>query len=330
MNVTLKPADIRAAGEFKHTSPLLGGRFDPTGTFVFVTAEDNGIHRWHLADKKRVELKGHKSWGRALGFTQNRLLISGDYTGKVLLWPFAAENPTPVQELQAHTGWLRALHVHPSDTMLATCGNDNLVKLWSLPDLKPIRTFEGHTSHVYNVAFHPTQPMVVSADQKGTVKVWNTEKGTLERELDAKVLHKYDKTFGADIGGVRSIAFTPDGKYLACAGITNVTNAFAGVGNPLVVLFDWETGKVKQLLKPKAAFQGTAWGVVCHPDGHIISTAGGNGGMLWFWKADAANDVFAFKLPQNARDLALHPDGKRLAVPCNDGAVRIYDASPKA
>jgi hypothetical protein len=25
----------------------------------------------------------------------------------------------------------------------------------------------------------------------------------------------------------------------------------------------------------------------------------------------------------------LHPDGKRIAVPCADGVVRVYDISPK-
>ncbi len=330
MNVTLKPADIRPAGEFKQPSPLLAARFDPTGTFVFASAEDSVIHRWTLADGKHTELKGHQSWLRGLAFhAKQKLLLSGDYTGKILFWPFDASEPKPSHTIEAHTGWIRSLAVNPSETLLASCGNDRTVKLWSLPDGKPIRTLQGHESHVYNVAFHPTQPYLVSADQKGIVKVWQVEKGTAERELDAKVLHKYDKTFGADIGGIRAIAFTPDGKYLACAGITNVSNAFAGVGNPLVVLFDWETAKVKQLLKPKQAFQGTAWGVVCHPDGHLISAAGGNGGMLWFWKPDSAQDLFAFKLPVNARDLALHPDGKRLAVPCSDGKLHVYDATAR-
>jgi hypothetical protein len=121
------------------------------------------------------------------------------------------------------------------------------------------------------------------------------------------------------------MAFGPDGKLLACAGITNVSNAFAGVGNPLVVLFDWQSGKHKQLLRPKAAFQGTGWGVVVHPAGFVLGVAGGNGGMLYAWKPEAAPDYFALKLKANARDLDLHPDGRRLAVAFNDGAVRIYE-----
>ena len=42
--------------------------------------------------------------------------------------------------------------------------------------------------------------------------------------------------------------FSADGAYLVCAGITNVSNAFAGTGNPLFVLFDWKTGKSTYLL----------------------------------------------------------------------------------
>src|SRR5205807_1515673 len=55
-----------------------------------------------------------------------------------------------------------------------------------------------------------------------------------------------------------------------------------------------------------------------------------HGGALWFWKPDAAQAVHTLALPNNARDLDLHPDGKRLAVPFFDGAVRVYDLAPKA
>src|SRR5262249_45040856 len=150
--------------------------------------------------------------------------------------------------------------VSPDGKTLASCGNDLLVKLWSLPDGKPLATLEGHESHVYNVAFHPGGKALASADLKGNVKEWALPDGAEKRTLDAtKVLHKYDNTFGADHGGVRSMTFDASGGLLACAGITNVSNAFAGIGNPVVVLFDWATGKQKALLRPKAAFNGTAW-----------------------------------------------------------------------
>ncbi len=74
------------------------------------------------------------------------------------------------------------------------------------------------------------------------MKDWDLKAGKLVRDLDAKAFAKYDPVFMADIGGVRSTAFDAKGEQLACAGITNVSNAFAGVGNPLVVLLDWATG----------------------------------------------------------------------------------------
>jgi WD40 repeat protein len=325
----IDPAKTHLLKEHKHTSPLLGCRFDPSGQFVFAGAQDNSIVRWHLDSGKKTLLTGHKSWVRALAFaTKDKLLVSGDYAGRLLAWPTDAEEPKPAWSVEAHRGWVRALAVSPDGKTLASCGNDHLVKLWSIPEGKLLSELSGHDCHVYNVAFHPDGKHLVSADLKGIVQVWNLtasrERERPERQFDAKVLHKYDPSFRADIGGIRSMAFSADGSLLACAGITNVSNAFAGVGNPLVVLFDFQSGKQKQSLRTKTPFQGTAWGVVHHPAGFLVSVAGGNGGMLWFWKPDSAQDFFNLKLPNNARDLDLHRDGRQVAVAFFDGAVRTY------
>lgn len=316
--------------QWKHSSPLIGARFDPTGRFVFAGAQDNAVVRWSLADGKPTLFQGHRSWVRGLAFSlAHRLLFTADWAGKLLAWRIDDDKPAPVANLVAHQGWVRALAVSPDGRTLASCGNDHLVKLWSLPDLRPIRALSGHDCHVYNVGFHPREGSLVSADLKGRLKVWDPSAGKLLREWSGSTLHKYDSGFGADIGGIRSMAFTPDGTLLACAGITNVSNAFAGVGNPLVVVFDWASGKIKIELKTKSNFQGTAWGVVCHPQGYILGAGGGNGGALWAWKPDNAVEFHTLALPDNARDLDLHPDRRRLAIPCHDGFLRVYDQAAK-
>jgi WD40 repeat protein len=327
--VKIDPAQTRMVAELKHTAPLLGCRCDPSGKYIFAGGQDNAVQRWDIASGKKTTLTGHESWIRAIAFAANeKLAITADYHGKLLFWPVDAEAPKPVKSIEAHDGWVRWMTVSPDGKRLATAGNDGVVKLWSLPDCKPIASLSGHGCHVYAAVFAP-DGTVASCDLKGVVKVWDVARGAATREMDAKILYKYDTGFMADIGGARGMAYSPDGKYLACSGITDVSNAFAGVGNPLVVVFDAATGQRKHLLRPKEAFQGTAWGVGFHPAGFAIAVGGGNGGALWFWSLDKGENVFTLKFPNNGRDLALHPDGKRLAVPFADGAVRVYDMSPK-
>jgi WD40 repeat protein len=320
------PVRTRMVLELRYNSPLLGCRFDPTGRFVFAGAQDNTIQRWTLAGGQRVACEGHRSWVRALAFqAAERKLISGDYAGRVLIWSTDAAPPTPERTIEAHRGWVRAIAVSPDGQRFATCGNDNLVKLWSFATGELLREFSGHNWHVYNVAFHPAGTHLASADLHGNVKDWNLADGREVRTLDATLLFRYDPTFRADHGGVRSMAFNADGSLLACAGITDVTNAFAGIGRPAVVLFNWQSGQRQQVLRPQANFQGTAWGVGFHPHGFIAGAGAGNGGALWFWRPDQAASFHTVTLPNNARDLHMHPDGRRLAIPFFDSAVRIYE-----
>ncbi|MGH7134497.1 MAG: WD40 repeat domain-containing protein, partial [Pirellulales bacterium] len=311
------PTQIKLVKEFKHNRPLLACRIDRTGRFALTGAQDNLVVRWDLAGENKLEFAGHESWVRGLAFQPaGDLLASGDYAGKLCAWRWAADAAAPpVYSIAAHQGWLRAVAVSPDGSTWATCGNDRLVRLWSAADGKLIRELAGHESHVYNVAFHPSGGQLASCDLKGVVKHWDLSSGAAARQLDGSVLWKFDTVFHADIGGARGMAFSPDGVWLACAGVTEVTNAFAGIGNAVVVLFDWASGERKQVLRPKDHFQGVAWSVAFHPAGFIVAVAGGqHGGALWFFKPGEPNPFFTFKLPAGGRDLALHPDGLRLAV----------------
>jgi WD40 repeat protein len=327
-NMIIDPIRTRLALELRHNSPLIAARFDPSGRFVFASAQDNTIQRFELANQRRTALAGHRSWVRSLTFLpQSGKLLSGDYTGTLCVWSPDAENPQPERTLDAHRGWLRGIAVSPDGQLLATCGNDRLVKVWSAADFTLRRTFAGHEQHVYNVAFHPAGAHLVSTDLVGVTKQWSLDSGAVVRSMDCSILFRYDPTFRAGHGGVRGMAFNRQGSLLACCGITNVSNAFAGIGNPAVVLFDWRLGARAEVLRPQAAFQGTAWGVTFLPNGHVAAAAGGSGGALFFWAQDQSASYHTLALPNNARDLHLHPDGRRLAIPFFDGAVRIYDMS---
>ncbi len=174
-----------------------------------------------------------------------------------------ADKPEPIREVAAHDGWARMVDASPDGSLIATAGNDRKVKLWNFADGSLVQEFVGHDCHVYNVLFHPDGKSLVSGDLKANLIHWNIETGEQVRKMTAEALCKYDPTFLADIGGFRGLAFDATGTRLVGSGITNVTNAFAGIGNPAIVVYDWETAGVENpVTNSKAKLQGVGWGVV--------------------------------------------------------------------
>ena len=325
------PAKTHVAQTFKHASPLIACRFDPTGRFVFAGAQDGRVWRWQLEGEAKTELNGHKSWVRSLAFSpEGQTLVTAGYDGTLVWWPAAAEKPEPLRTVAAHQGWIRAVVTSPDGQLLASVGNDLLVKLWNVADGSLVAELPGHESHIYNVAFHPDGQQLVTGDLKGNFLHWELPTGKEVRRFAEAALHKYDNTFWADIGGARGLTFSRDGKQLAASGITNVSNAFAGVGNPIVVLFDWEAGKQKVQQLSKAKVRGTAWGVALHPENFTIAVSGGSGGFLLFWKPDQKDEFHSFKLPDTGRDLDLHADTIRIATAHYNGQLVISKMAAKA
>lgn len=324
------PEKTRLLLEYKHSRPLTACFWEPLNRFVFFGAEDNHIHRLELASQKVVDLQAHDSWVRAMGSSPDgRTLYSGGYDGRLIWWEAAAEQPAPLRQVDAHQGWIRALAVSPDGRQIATCGNDGFVRLWDAEQGTQLHALAGHASHVYNVVFAADGRSLLSCDLKGHVKAWDPATGAPLNELPtATALHKYDETFRADIGGARSIAIGGNGQHLALGGITNVTNAFAGVGEVVVVLIDLASGKLLQQLETKAKTRGTSWGVAWHPQGFWIGLSGGGGGFLNFWKGDTQHEFFSLKLKNDGRGMSLAPDHSHVAVAHADAHLRTYALYP--
>ena len=317
---------------FKHNSPVISCRFDPSGRYIFGGAEDYQIWRWEVATGKKLGMSEADAWVRSLAFAdKGKIMISGGYDGRLLFWEPLADKPKPTRKIEAHKGWIRAIAVNNEQSMLATAGNDLVVRLWEISTGKLIRELKEHESHIYNLSFHPNGKHLVTGDLKANIFDWEVATGKKARSWVAKSLIKYDKGFKAFIGGFRGMTFNREGTRLACSGITNVTNAFAGVGNPCVVVYDWKTGKVLIEHKPKQKVKGVAWGVAFHPQGDTICGIGGGSAYLMFWKPKAKQQFHQVKLPSDVRDLHLHQDGVQVATAHHDKHVRIYkmDAKPK-
>ena len=317
--------------QWQHSAPLIGCRFDPTGRYVFSAGMDNAIHRWHLESDKHTSFVGHDSWLRAIGFTPDgQRAFTAGYDGKLCFWETESEAPQPLREIPAHDGWVRWLSVHRDGQLLATGGNDLLVKLWSTETGELVRTFTGHGKHIYSLLFHPNGELLLSGDLKGVVNVWEIESGKLARSFDAKGLYSYHGGQQVDYGGVRCMTLSPDQKLLACGGLHKGTNPFAGVQEPLVLVFDWESGKQVRTHEATSIDRGIVWRLFFQPDGTLLgASGGGTGGFLLFWNTEQT-DFHKFKLPNTILDMDRHPNGLDVVTAHHDRHLRITRMAAKA
>lgn len=320
------PTQIREVALYQEARPLMCVGFDPAGEYLFAGAQDNTILRWRIWDQYKDVMTGHRSWPSQLVIASTGVMYSTGHEGSLLAWDALALPPAAIRTIEAHEGFARALAVSPDGTLVVTVGNDNKAKVWNTADGSLVTELTGHESHIYNVAFHPSGQHLVTGDLKGILKQWRVGTWEFVRDFNADVLYLYDSGFQADVGGVRGICFSPDGTRLAVGGMGNVTNAFAGVGNPIGAVFNFETGDRMQVLSTASNFEGAIWGMEFDPHGqYIVAVGGGNSGALWFWRVGEEQSFHQLDLPGIAYDVAVHPDGLKIAVALYDNTVRVYE-----
>ncbi len=98
------------------------------------------------------------------------------------------------------------------------------------------------------------------------------------RELDVKFM--YGEQGDRRLSGVRSLVFHPDGRLLACAGMSSLAGLGDGIGMSTVALLDWHTGPLHARWVPhleigriescaQIKLPQSAWGAICIPTAGI-------------------------------------------------------------
>ncbi len=313
------PADPNAPKELGKplapTTQVTRVRFSRNGLRLAAACFDGKVRLWDVTGKEPAEQKplgDHNGWVTDIAFGPGQL-FSTDSWGRLSAWQFGGEEVKAHWTVEAaHDGWARAVAVNARALAVASCGKDGFVRLWDRGRGKKIHEFETKTD-LLSVCFSDDGKSVFAGDLFGVVREFEVLSGKVTRTFEAKELHKLDRI--QDVGGVKNIMLSGDGKTLFAAGAEPKTGGFVQCV-PLIVAFDLATGKRLSQYKGANDNEGYVTDMAWHADGFVIFTTSGQPGQgkFHFWKPGAATAHFTGgKLP-NCHSVALHPDGERIAV----------------
>jgi YD repeat-containing protein len=289
-------------------------RFSPDGKTLAAACFDGKVRRWDMAGKEPAELPAlseHNGWVTDLAFGE-QTLFSCDSWGRLSAWQDAKRLWTVET---AHDGWLRAIAVNANGSQLATCGKDGFVRLWNAADGKKLKEFEAKTD-VLSVCFAADGKSVFAGDLFGKIREFHLTSSKQAITIEVKELHKLDRI--QDVGGVKCMMLSGDGKTLFAGGAEPKTGGFVEC-TPLLVAIDLATGKRASQFKGTNPNEGYVTDLAWHQDGKdgfvIFTTSGQPGqGKFHIWKPGDEKTLFSGGKQPNCHSVALHPDGDKIAV----------------
>jgi len=139
-----------------------------------------------VSDKWKYLCSNNKIWEKIclqknialVGFT---CYMKAYESSKVIEQNWNDSKPTTV-EMQLHNGSILAIDIF--DNLLATGGNDKIIKVWNFKKLTetPLMMLEGHTKRIWDLKFL-SKLLLISCSGDNTIKFWNLQSYSCVRTL---------------------------------------------------------------------------------------------------------------------------------------------------
>jgi WD40 repeat protein len=285
---------------------------------LFCGGSDASVYEIDIEQAKpeAKELGRHNSYVTSLALA-GTTLVSGGYDGRLIWWDI--DSRSQVRTVDAHRKWIRGLAATPDGRVMASVADDMVCRLWDVASGRLIHELRGHDeltpthfpSMLFACAISPDGRHVATGDKVGHVAVWDLESGARLATLEAPAMYTWDPIQRHhSIGGIRSLAFSPDGTRLAVGGTGKISNIDHLDAKARVEVFDWRQGKRTHEL-PSEKFKGLVEYLGFHPRGDWLLAAGGGDkdGFLTFLDLAASKVLAQEQVPMYVHDIALNEKG---------------------
>jgi len=243
---------------------VYGVCYSPDGSLLASAGRDRTVRLWYVGTGKQLcILRGHTQPVRGVAFSiDGRYLVSCSEDGTAKIW--RVRDGKLLETVPECEAALNCLAVSSDDKWFATAGDDLKAKLYEMPTGNWIRTFKKPVLKLNSVAFSPDCSRLACAGDEGEIYFFDVATGRFLKKfgrhswggktywvitslcyfpdgrhivsgaadgtakiwdaMTGEMIH----TIRAHVGGVRAVAISPDGKYLATVGCSQPVQAMEG------------------------------------------------------------------------------------------------------
>ena len=240
------------------------------------------------------------------------LLATGDSHGMIYLWKVKQDGKLELSKsFPAHGSWVWSVALNSEGQLLASGGQDGIIKIWSITTDLSINCHslphpsQKHQAPIRAVAFSADSKFLATGSEDKTIKIWSVETGECLHTLEG---HQ------ERVGGV---TFSPNGQLLA-----------SGSADKTIKIWSVDTGKCLHTL---TGHQDWVWQVAFSSDGQLLASGSGDKTIkIWSIIEGEYQNIDTLEGHESwIWSIAFSPDGQYIASGSEDFTLRLWSVKTR-